>query len=484
MALTVTEFGSKTLLEHQRVAIRWAMERESSTGRGGGLICDEMGLGKTITTLGLMLNNPLKNTLLLCPLAVVQQWIDAAAEAEMSVFALRSDGWNWVKGPKNAEVGIFITNSDKIKSAYSFLRLPWDRIVLDEAHQLRNAKGDKYKKLTKLKRYNTWCLTGTPLVNRLNDIGALLHLINPKIKSDENRLGILKGYMETYAIARTVEQLRPKLPVSPMDADVYVKELPFESDAEAHFYRGIQGALAEQLQRLMHAHDTNMTAVFTILLRLRQLSIHPQIYIDAKRRQLGHLYERPDWVGGSAKINSLLSLLKSQTEGHSWVVYTNFKDEMQLLKSILEQEECVSQVLTYSGELPLDKRTEVIQQTKNFDYSSGKQQVLLLQIHCGGTGLNLQHMDRIVFLSPWWTAALMDQAIGRVQRIGQTRKVEVHYLRLKETEGMNIDEKMFDKVEFKRELCSIMLKSACNEADEDDHSTIVSVDEEVYTEAV
>ena len=83
-----------------------------------------------------------------------------------------------------------------------------------------------------------------------------------------------------------------------------------------------------------------------------------------------------------------------------------------------------------------------------------------MQLMAGGIGLNLQHFDRIVFLGPWWTAALMDQAVGRAIRIGQTKKVIVHHLHLKEEETTNIDLMMFEKAERKRTLCEEFLAFA------------------------
>ncbi len=55
-------------------------------------------------------------------------------------------------------------------------------------------------------------------------------------------------------------------------------------------------------------------------------------------------------------------------------------------------------------------------------------------------------------MSPWWTAALMDQAVGRAVRIGQKEIVEVTMLLLKEEETMNIDEMMIEKAESKRNI--------------------------------
>ncbi len=108
--------------------------------------------------------------------------------------------------------------------------------------------------------------------------------------------------------------------------------------------------------------------------------------------------------------------------------------------------------------MSIESRKDAIRRT--LDYKGDKHQVLLIQIHCGGTGLNLQHMDRVVFMSPWWTAALMDQAVGRVLRIGQKRQVVIHDIKLLEWESKNIDTMIFSKIAMKRDLCNLMLGSS------------------------
>jgi SNF2 family DNA or RNA helicase len=80
--------------------------------------------------------------------------------------------------------------------------------------------------------------------------------------------------------------------------------------------------------------------------------------------------------------------------------------------------------------------------------------VLLLQLQAGGVGLNLQEYDRVVFVSPWWTSAMMDQAIARAVRMGQQSVVHVYHLTLKaEKEGsLNIDALIRHKADQKRQL--------------------------------
>ena len=94
-------------------------------------------------------------------------------------------------------------------------------------------------------------------------------------------------------------------------------------------------------------------------------------------------------------------------------------------------------ILLYHGGLNQAERTAVLRRSKE----TTERTVLLLQLQAGGVGLNLQEYDRIVFMSPWWTAALMDQAIARAVRMGQNKVVHVYHLRLASEKGntINID---------------------------------------------
>ena len=457
----ITQIGEKTLLEHQKVAVEWMMDRETDPyKRNGGLLCDEMGLGKTLSVIGLCINMPKPMTLLLCPLAVVSQWLIALKDAGLTTYNF--NGKEWVNVYK-AESGpaFHVSNTDKIINSPSAFKENWDRVIVDEAHIIRNSEGEKYIQIDSLKRKTTWCLSATPIVNKIDDVASLLHLVNKRCSLKANKKRILEC-MNIFAMARSVSQIRQTLNIFPKEAKTITHTIDFEKDEERTFYRAVQGALKEDLMEKIAVHDKNMTAIFEILLRLRQLSLHPQIYIDAKRKKLGNMYTRPDWVGDSAKVGELVSLI-TNSEPHKWVVFCQFHDEMTLIEERLGQEEAIGQIWSYHGQLSVDARSKIIESTKT-DIKN-KHHVLLLQIHSGGTGLNLQHMDRVVFTSPWWTAALMDQAVGRVMRIGQKKDVEIHHLKLKEGESMNIDELIFSKVEQKRSLCHEILMAANSSID-------------------
>jgi SNF2 family DNA or RNA helicase len=127
-----------------------------------------------------------------------------------------------------------------------------------------------------------------------------------------------------------------------------------------------------------------------------------------------------------------------------------------MLKDLLSPLEFIRSVSIYSGKLSQDKREKLLEEVK----LPSSTDVLLIQLQSGGVGLNLQEFDRIIFSGPWWTKAMMNQAVGRAVRIGQKNQVVVHHLLLKEDKTMNIDKIICDKAESKGRLNEMVLMAA------------------------
>jgi SNF2 family DNA or RNA helicase len=301
----------------------------------------------------------------------------------------------------------------------------------------------------------------------------------------------METWMREWALHRTAGQMRDLLAdMLPKPAIIKEHRIPFATEEEAFFYRGIQGRIAAQLQHLMDQDRGGGLAMLTLLLRLRQISVHPQVYIKSKKKGT---YLRPDWTGDSTKTDAIIKILKEEKEGHGYVIFCNFKEELDILRARLEKEPCVANVITYEGSMSESVRAAVVAESEELmnatvgegeiamledvftkpmiptdvirhilKFKGPSHTVMLAQIQCAGTGLNLQHFDRVIFTTPWWTAALMDQAAGRVLRLGQRKQVVIHYVHLEE-EGnvsLNIDDFINEKVEGKRELCQLMLGAA------------------------
>jgi SNF2 family DNA or RNA helicase len=215
------------------------------------------------------------------------------------------------------------------------------------------------------------------------------------------------------------------------------------------------------------------------LLKLRQLSVHPQVYIEAQRRTVGSgLYTRSDWTAPSTKFTVVRNMLEQEKKPTKWILFCQFHDEMEILEAYLSKSKTVQRIQQYHGGLSDKEKEEVIRNTH--DICEDGHDVLLLQLQSGGVGLNLQHFTRIIFLSPWWTSALMEQAIGRAVRIGQKEQVQVTLLVLKEEDSLNIDQAMLEKAMVKSDLLKRTFQHASRgleeeeEEEDDDYSSVCS----------
>lgn len=437
------------------------VEREALTP-SGGILCDEMGLGKTIQLLGLMKETKANATLLLAPVCTLDQWQETAERCGFCVWRCHASKQEW-ELPKNFRPGakhIYVLNYERAMARPLLVnQRVWPRVVFDEAHKLAKPQGTLHLfAKEEISAKARWFLTATPVVNTLRDAISLFELLGHE-NITASRVEHLETLVKDHVLCRRMDDLRDVITSLPDAAIEYNHVLDFETTEEEEFYRGIQGIIQRRFRMLKH-EEGGQAEMFRLIMRLRQISIHPQVYIGARKREW-RTYGRADWDDPSTKFVKLKSLIESQSSSpHRWIVFCHFHEEMELLQEYLMMEcPVVRECSLYSGAQTPKEKAAAIATSKEFLVGS-QQEVLCVQLQSGGVGLNLQHCDRIVFMGPWWTAALMDQAIGRAVRIGQNEQVEVHRLILKEEASMNIDKKMLSAANTKRDLCDRFLQMA------------------------
>jgi len=449
--------------EHQEVGIQWMLQREK-LGEGG-ILCDEMGLGKTIQMVGLIKHGakrPQEETLLVAPVAVLEQWKLVLKKTGMTVYVPAKSGVSWVpEGTPKSQLAphIHVIGYEAaLRKTVLVKAYKWTRVIYDEAHRLASDNSNA-RLATVLKRTYTWLLTATPIINKLKDLVNLLTIVGVEMPSRTD-MAKLEPIIKEYVMARSMEQLRPTNPDIPAKARINIMDMEFLTEDEREFYQGMTGHITRRWKAIAADGSPGATLEkLKLFMRLRQLSLHPQIYIAARKNAMKGLYTRQDWVDTSTKFEAIRNLVTQAKESHKWIVFCHFRMEMEMLSDILKAETNVELVQQYNGSLSAAQKQDVISRT-HMPLAEGKQEVLLVQLQSGGVGLNLQHFDKVVFTGPWWTNALMEQAIGRAVRIGQKKQVDVHILRLKEETALNIDAYMLDKANAKGDLCKKVLGSA------------------------
>ena len=461
-----------TYMPHQETAIRWMMTREEDAHEFidkegethyvyGGILADEMGLGKTISVIGLMLNNQVPRTLVVGPVAVLGQWGDIAAKAGFTVFKQMGSVWDPVSVGSKTSDAIYLVNYERILANPSATHeFTWDRIVMDEAHKARNPSSQVFEQLLAIKSNTRWALTGTPIVNKMRDLVSLYRLIGSNCEklSSTQALKPLGELM----LARNREMIRAAGGTGmPSDPKVTHISLDFASPQEETFYKGIQGSIAAKWASFKYRNDRDATMKkLVLMLRLRQLSVHPQVYIDAMKAK--GVTTMPDWAYGCTKFEHVKKMMAEFPEGDGTVIFCSFRSEIEMLRDYLNED---MHCFLYYGGMNEAERAGIIADAKE-SIEAGQRTVMLVQINSGGTGLNLQFMNRAIFMSPWWTAALMDQAVGRIVRFGQEKKTFVYHIHLKQEETeevMNIDMFMYKKTEEKRVLCDTILRDSAHD---------------------
>ncbi|KAI0069235.1 hypothetical protein BV25DRAFT_1896248 [Artomyces pyxidatus] len=183
------------LLPFQEESLYW-MRKQEFGPYAGGLLADEMGMGKTIQMIALMVSGSAKPNLVIAPTVAIMQWrneIDAHTE---SMQVLVWHGNTRINDPKELQkYDVVLTTYAVLESCFrkqqsGFKRkgaiikeksplhaVEWNRIVLDEAHNIKERSTNTAKAAFELHAKFRWCLSGTPLQNRVGELYSLVRFL-------------------------------------------------------------------------------------------------------------------------------------------------------------------------------------------------------------------------------------------------------------------------------------------------------------------
>ncbi len=396
---------------------------------GRCLIGDEMGLGKTIQAIAaaeiMARLHGVERVLIVCPTSLKHQW-----RREIEKFTTRpaeAVGGDWPQRQKQwRAAGPFfkITNYDTVHADLEGIAA-WspDLVILDEAQRIKNWKTRTARSVKKIASPFAIVLTGTPLENRLEELVSLVQFVDLYRLGPTFRLlhghqildefGKVIGYKdldklgETLApilLRRTKSQVLDQLP-GRLDTNVFVP-------------------LTEPQQRV---HDEGKEAVARIVHKWKKY----KFLSEADKRRLmaalqvmrmacdsTYLIDPADDHG--KKCGEITELLREMLErpDAKVVVFSQWLRMHELLSAALTEAK-VDHAL-FNGSLDGVKRRDVIDRFRDDPACR-----VLLATDAGSVGLNLQWASAVINVDLPWNPAVMEQRIGRVHRLGQTRPVQV-----------------------------------------------------------
>lgn len=310
----------------------------------GGILADEMGLGKTLSILSLVADveslhtaqtfsqdapPPVQSgiqqilnsraTLLLCPLSTMVNWKKQLDEH----FPSGAAGLKWCHyhGPERkkvtpqqlADCDLVITTyqtvaADVMDRAKALQYINWFRIVLDEAHAIRSPTAKQSIATCQLAGQRRWAVTGTPVQNKLEDLGALFkflrihpfnttagfnqHILNPFKNADPDVVTKLQLLVSSV----TLRRLKQGLIDLPPRSDQVVR-LQFSTD-EQRLHDWFEQDSSRKVNAVTSGEKLgghSYARILTAILNLRLICAHGRDLLsdEALKTTDGMTYENP-----------------------------------------------------------------------------------------------------------------------------------------------------------------------------------------------
>jgi len=199
---------NRRLKPFQLEGLSWMM-RQEKTDYKGGLLGDEMGMGKTIQAVSLIMSDyPAKQPTLVCvPPVALMQWSNEIREytdnklkvlvyhgtnakckkmsmEELQLYDVIMVSYNSLESLYRKETKGWSRGEDIVKEASSLHAIHYHRLILDEAHSIKSRSTGVAKACFALTSNYKWCLSGTPVQNRIGEFFSLLRFLQVRPFSD------------------------------------------------------------------------------------------------------------------------------------------------------------------------------------------------------------------------------------------------------------------------------------------------------------
>jgi SNF2 family DNA or RNA helicase len=450
-----------------------------------GCLADDMGLGKTMQVIACLLmereslaavgvsrslslskgagnadspastssageNGKIAPTLLIAPTSVIGNW-----QKEVEKFAPHLHT-HIHHGPKREqETKAFkqlAVQQDILITSYTLARkdeklfhaVDWQRVVLDEAQNIKNPKAAQTKAIYKLESSHRLALTGTPVENRLMDLWSIFNFLNPGYLGTQTRFrkdfelpvqrdndpvktATLKRLVEPFILRRLKTD---KNIIQDLPDKVEAKQYCNLSKEQASLYEAVVRDVEQQLEEKEGIERQGL--MLSTLMKLKQICNHPAQFLQDNSEftpQRSHKLER---------LGEMLE--ETMSEGDSVLIFSQFTEIGANLEKYLKTLSYPTYYL--HGGTARNKRERMIAE---FQDPASPPSVFILSVKAGGVGITLTKANHVFHFDRWWNPAVEDQATDRAFRIGQDKNVFVHKFVTLGTLEERIDQMIEDK---------------------------------------
>lgn len=399
------------LRDYQKKGVQWLLLLKK-LGLGG-ILADDMGLGKTLQVIAYLslMEKSDKINLIVVPKTLLYNWQNEfkkfAPHMQVKLVAGTPNVRKYII--EDAEAGdTLITTYGMLSHDVEFYnQKDIDVIVIDEAQNIKNFLGKTTNAVKQIKSDVRIALTGTPIENNTMELWSIFDFVFPgylgKHSVFKNRymdnLDKLREIISPFILRRTKSMVLKELPEK-IENCIEVELEP----AQKKLYQTFLAKYKENFS----SEEENSIELLACITRLRQICNHPKLFIE-------------DYKGKSSKLEALIELLKEcQSGGHRVLLFSQFTEMLKLIENELPKD---IKYLYLDGKTKPEERAKLVEQ-----FNNGNEELFLISLKAGGSGLNLTGADTVIHFDPWWNPSIEDQASDRAHRLGQEKIVNVFRL--------------------------------------------------------
>lgn len=330
----------------------------------------------------------------------------------------------------------------------------WLHVIADECHRAKNRKAQQTQALKKIKADWKTAMSGTPVVNRPDELWSILNWLDPtKYRGYWKFFNEYVDFTVIQTRGRAFRQITGPKNVKKLQTEIkpfYVRRRKVDvlKDLPDKYYTEIAVDLSPQQRKAYNTMKKEMVA--WIGQQEEELLAAPVVIAQLTRlQQFACTFARLSEEGRvrmsepSSKLDVVMELLDESED--QFVIFSRFKQVVNLLADRFKEKGIT--YVTLTGDTPQADRASVVQR-----FQSGSARVFAGSIAAGGVGITLHAASRVIFTDRDWSPALNSQAEDRLHRIGQKNAVQVIDIVARNTVDLGRNQKLELKKSWIRQI--------------------------------
>lgn len=463
--------ASRVMVKPHQVGV---VQRVLSGRRPRFVLADEVGLGKTIEAgmifSALRLAGLARRVLVVAPAHLTVQWLVELFHKFNHLFTLMDSERHessldaqptlnpWARFDFVVTSLELLQRSEQFRQEAGSREAAWDLVIIDEAHHLKGEKAFEAAEALARNSYGLLLLTATPMQLDPAEYQSLLTLIDPvtapSAKEFEARLSrqeelskAVRALLEGKKAKAAVKELAARFPKDEAlqeidDPDEMLTHLAETYSLSDRLIRNRRVRVGGFSARRLHVHPVTLppeelkarqsvldalaaegsvrgAALSNLVRRLESSPAAFHAALAGNRSLAGLKVQLPEQDAKFAAFVKVLKGLWAKEKNAKVLVFTEARDTLERLQTRLRHEHV--EALGYHGDLPMVERDR---QVARFRDPEGPKVLICTEV--GGEGRNFQFAHHLVHYDLPWSPAMVEQRIGRLDRIGQTQNVDIH----------------------------------------------------------